>query len=108
MVYFGKYGITGNTGIIGNIHYCSNYDCNGKVFVAIKNHWKRATKTTAEKKNLKIITCSYCDKPAVSLDHCYPYLQESTVCEDHFKSDVFNLLSGSVYNRDNNVLYVYV
>ncbi len=81
---FGKYGLTGDSGIIDHVHFSANYDCNGKVFVEHEGHWKRVTKTKAAKKGLKIIKCVYCDNPAVSLDHLWPYCNDHTVCKNHF------------------------
>lgn len=86
-VEFGKYGLTGNSGLIGNCHFNAPYDCNGMVFVKTDDGWERVPKEQAKKENRKIITCSYCNKPAVSLDHCWPHLQKETVCKKHFKNE---------------------
>lgn len=82
---FGKYGLTGDSGFIGDCHFSAPYDCNGMVFVEHDNWWKRMDKKEAKKKGLKIIKCEYCDKPAVSLDHHWPYMSDTTVCAKHFK-----------------------
>ena len=34
---------------------------------------------------MDIICCYYCNKPAVSLDHSWPWLQDATVCKEHHK-----------------------
>jgi len=82
-----KYGLTGDCGFISpNIHVNANYDCNGMVFVETDDYWERMPKKEAKKKGLKIIKCSYCDKPAVSLDHSWPYLQDETTCKKHYNN----------------------
>jgi len=87
----GKYGIKGNTGlgVGGMFHMSAPYDCNGMVFVE-KEHeewgtvWERVDSDKAEGR--KIITCFMCDKPAVSLDHLWPYHSEMCRCAEHFKT----------------------
>lgn len=92
----GKYGITGNTGLgIGGLfHINMPYDSNGKVFVKWTykqklsggkiekfDSWKRVDKNKAKEQD--IIQCSFCDKPAVRLDHLWPYYSEMNACEKH-------------------------
>ena len=84
----GKYGLTGNSGLTGWGHVSASYDCNGMVFVETDDYWKRMPKEEAEKQGLKIITCSYCDKPAVSLDHHYPYMADQNLCAEHYEAIV--------------------
>jgi len=90
----GKYGLVGNTGLVGEFgtfHISAPYDCNGKVFVG-KEHpelgetWDRVDASQADPS--EIITCSMCDKPAVSLDHFYPYHSEMTRCEEHYNKEI--------------------
>jgi hypothetical protein len=74
-----------------------NYSNNGKVFVEWEyhsrlddgtidkwHHWKRMTLKRAMKENRRIITCSFCKKPAISLSHYWPYMGPNH-CEDHEK-----------------------
>lgn len=91
MVEFDEYGITGNTGLTGNtegiIHYNANYSATeNHVFIEIQEDgfltWERIEKENIED-GMIIITCNYCDKPAISLDHSWPWLQENTTCEEH-------------------------
>lgn len=81
----GKYGITGDHGFFGSIHLSAPFDCNGKVFVEDGEYWKRVTKREAKKKGLRVIHCSECDKPAVRLDHLWPYENKMTACAEHCK-----------------------
>ena len=85
----GKYGITGNTGlgVGGFFHVSASYDSNGMVFVACEEDmmdWKRVPLEEAKEKNLQIINCCMCNKPAVSLDHHYPYLIDDNRCVEHY------------------------
>lgn len=92
----GKYGITGNSGlgIGGFLHIGMPYDSNGKVFVKWiykrklpdgqiekMDSWKRVDKNKAKDKD--IIRCTFCNKPAVRLDHLWPYYSEMNACENH-------------------------
>ena len=87
----GKYGLSGSSGMVGGgLHIAASYDCNGMVFVEVQDEdvglwWKRVAKEEAEEG--KIIKCSMCDKPAVSLDHYWPYYTERCLCADHFGSE---------------------
>lgn len=81
------YGLSGNSGFVatpdGMVHVNANYDSNKKVFVETRDgYWRRESRKRANPE--KIIRCSYCKRPAVSLDHCWPYLQEATTCAVHF------------------------
>jgi len=91
-----NYGLTGNNGlgVGGNFHVSMPYDSNGKVFVITKlkeklpsgkfytyESWKRIDKKKAKEKD--IIRCTFCEKPAVRLDHLWPYHSEMNACEDH-------------------------
>ena len=85
----GEFGIKGNTGLgVGGIfHVSAPYDSNEKVFVRAKSKeygeiWKRVDADKANKED--VITCCMCDKPAVSLDHLWPYYHEMNRCADHF------------------------
>lgn len=89
---FTKDGLTGNSGFniegLSDIfHLSANYAATkGFVFVEVKEDrrdWERVKKSDAIKNKRHIIRCSYCTKPAISLDHSWPYLQEATYCADH-------------------------
>jgi len=92
----GKHGLTGNSGlgVGGFFHISMPYDSNGKVFALCKlkqklpdgkfethESWKRVDKSKAKEKD--IIRCAFCEKPAVRLDHLWPYYSELNACEDH-------------------------
>ena len=98
----GKYGIKGSTGlgVGGFFHVSAPYDSNGLVFVehtykryyvedgkkqVEKNDsWKRMSLANAKKQKKRIILCSICDKPAVSLDHLWPYEVLYNRCKEHY------------------------
>ena len=100
----GRYGITGNSGlgVGGFFHVNAPFDCNGKVFVKWEyrqkspdgkkiekwESWKRMTLKRAIKENREIIPCYFCKNPAASLDHCYPYMSDKTLCKNHHKKIV--------------------
>jgi hypothetical protein len=76
-------GLTGNSGIVPGGHLGMNYSAGeGNVFVATKDWWKRVTANEVQDGDV-IVTCYYCDKPAISIDHHYPYETEFNYCEDH-------------------------
>ena len=86
-----KDGLTGNSGFAVEglapliTHISANYaSTKGKVFVETRDMgWRRMTRVAAEKQGKPIIRCSYCKRPAISVDHCWPYLQEATYCGHH-------------------------
>lgn len=85
----GKYGLTGSSGRIGGIRLAMPYGANkGIVFVEDEHAewgaWCRMTLRRAQREKRTIIPCSRCDKPAVSLDHYWPYYNDFTRCEDHY------------------------
>lgn len=100
----GKHGIKGNTGlgVEGFFHLSAPYDSNGMVFVQYTyrrkyiqdgtvlieemDSWKRMTLARAKKEHRRIIPCSMCNKPAVSLDHLWPYEIVFNRCAEHYKS----------------------
>ena len=83
----GKYGITGDSGMVADgLHVAGSYDCNGMVFVEKGDWWKKVKKEDADES--KIIKCSQCEKPAVSLDHYWPYSSKMCLCADHYGKDV--------------------
>lgn len=102
----GKYGIKGSTGlgVGGFFHVSAPYDANGNVFVehtykrsyvldgkklVEKNDsWKRMTLAQAKKQKKRIILCCMCDKPAVSLDHLWPYEVLYNRCKEHYGKDI--------------------
>jgi len=103
-----EFGIKGNTGLTGNkngiIHVNANYSSNGMVFVVdcedendtFGMSWERMSLEQAKHDGRQIITCHYCEKPAVSLDHSYPYLQGATTCKEHHEQ----LRSGKLKMHD--------
>lgn len=86
-----KEGLTGGSGfgvesLEGIWHLNANYAATeGHVFVETKDveyiEWRRVK--TEDAKGHRIISCSYCKNPAISLDHSWPYLTEATYCADH-------------------------
>lgn len=86
---FTKDGLTGRSGF--NVegmsfafHVSANYAAMKGVFVETKDMgWRRMTRVAAEKQGKRIIRCSYCKRPAISLDHSWPHLQEATYCARH-------------------------
>ena len=84
----GKYGLSGNSGFVTkDLHIAAPYDSNGMVFVEqfdgeFGMTWERVKIEEAISAN--IIRCYLCDKPAVSLDHYWPYHSELCRCEDHY------------------------
>lgn len=81
-------GITGRGNYLPGIGLLSmNYSADGKIFIRDKTGegWFRGTAEEAAKRGLRVIRCNYCDKPAVTLDHSYPYQTETTACQDHLK-----------------------
>lgn len=88
-----QYGIAGDSGIITDeagglvMHLNAPYGNKDEdtVFVATADgmSWRRMKKDVAAKKKLSPIKCSYCAKPAVRLDHSWPYLVGTTSCADH-------------------------
>ena len=97
-----KYGITGNTGLgVGGLFHISapySIGITDKVFVEHRyrnngtgdtwDSWKRMTLIRAYKENKRIITCSRCARPAVSLDHHWPHMNDYNVCAVHHAKDV--------------------
>lgn len=85
----GKYGLTGNSGlgVGGFFHISMPYDCNGRVFVWSKDFqgWERMTPKRAKLWKREIITCSKrgCKKPAVMVDHHFPYYHDHNLCKRH-------------------------
>jgi hypothetical protein len=87
-----KYGLTGNSGFVGGFHLNANYAAGeGNVFQKAQlemypgefvDHWERVK--TEDANPDKIIKCYNCNKPAVTLDHSWPYLQEKTLCAECF------------------------
>lgn len=82
--------LKGTSGFIGHgIHVSAPYDCNGFVFVEWHyrwgDWWKRMTKKRAEREGRTIITCCKCSRPAVQLDHHWPYMSDYCLCAEHQK-----------------------
>lgn len=90
----GKFGITGNSGlgVLGYFHCGLPYDSNGMVFVSVGrcgDRWVRmpidkAKIAITRRKRREIIKCYMCEKPAISLDHLWPYHSELCRCEEHY------------------------
>ena len=90
-------GLKGNSGLIYDdngklvMHLNMPYDAGkNKVFAIIQDPeqtelptWERMTAKQADKRNLPIITCCQCDKPATQLDHHWPYMSGMCLCDDH-------------------------
>jgi hypothetical protein len=99
--------LTGNTGYVSpNLHISAPYSSNGFVFVQWtyrrryeddkgrnrieKMHsWKRMTLKRAQREMRWIIPCSDvdCKKPAVSLDHHWPYMSDYSLCQEHLDKE---------------------
>ena len=97
----GEHGLTGNSGILpGGNHINAPYDSNGELFIRIiepteegvEYRWDRMTLEEVRKNNnyKNIIKCHYCDKPAVRLDHSWPYLVGMTSCADHLDEEAID------------------
>jgi hypothetical protein len=74
----------GGAEIMSEIHVCTHHPANGKVFVDDDERgWKRVSAEEADPK--KVIRCSWkrCKKPAVVLDHLYPYYIGANRCGRH-------------------------
>jgi hypothetical protein len=85
--------LKGKSGLIApGIHVSAPYDSNGKVFVeyefrkklangklGIWQSWKRMTLARAKKEKRHIIKC-LCGKPAIQMDHFWPYYWDDTLC----------------------------
>lgn len=74
-------------GIVVNgeyVHACYHYRTEkGEVFVDDSEwDWWKVVEATSENV-VRAIRCSKCDKPAVRLDHLYPYDREFNRCADH-------------------------
>ncbi len=88
---FTKDGLTGTSGfgvegLPGIWHINANYAATeGNVFVEVESagEWERMKETDAVEQKRRVIPCTYCAKPAISLDHSWPYLTEATYCADH-------------------------
>jgi len=107
---FTKYGLTGRSGFIitknGLIHISSHYGITRKDMCFVEyefkdkdseySHlsWKRMTIKKALKDNCKIITCSKCNKYAVTIDHHFPYFDNYNMCKEHFEEFMVNKKSG--------------
>jgi len=81
-------GLTSTTGLMGGgIHINAPYivEDDKTVFVGDYDEmsWERMSVSEAKKKKLSPIKCSYCAKPAVRLDHMWPYVSGTTSCHDH-------------------------
>jgi hypothetical protein len=76
-------GLNGMTGLYPGGHIPMRFSNNGMVFVDDGYHWKRVPEAEADPE--KIIRCSHrgCNKPAITLDHYYPYYRDDNKCEDH-------------------------
>ena len=57
------------------------------VFVQVDDNneidWEEVPLNHAEEE--KIIRCSKCEKPAVSMDHYWPFYSDNCLCPDHLK-----------------------
>lgn len=85
-----KDGLTGNSGFgVLNMPFATHVSASyaatkKKCFVASRNtDWRRMTLARAKKERREIISCSYCRRPAISLDHFWPYHSEVNHCAWH-------------------------
>lgn len=86
-----KDGLTGDSGlgVAGFFHVTANYAAGeGNCFVRREDAeygdiWERLPLKQAQDERLEIISCAQCDKPAISLDHHWPYMSDYNYCEDH-------------------------
>lgn len=82
-----KDGLTGNSGfgVAGLFHVNAPYAATkGLVFADDGDlGWERVTRVEANKRGRPIIRCTYCKRPATTVDHCWPYLTEATHCAWH-------------------------
>ena len=79
---FDEYGLIGNSGFVAPGHHIhASYSCNGMIFVKDGDWWKRMK--AEDITNEEIIKCTYCNTPAVRLDHCWPGITNETTCKEH-------------------------
>lgn len=86
-----EHGITGNSGLATDergrmvLHIAAPYSAAGYVFVDTKDMgWRRCTPKQAKSWGKKPIPCGLCKRPAVSLDHHYPWMgTEYNRCAKH-------------------------
>jgi len=82
--------LTGNSGFVklggSVVHIAAPYSANGMVFVKKGHKWERAP--ADEVGGREIITCYWCDKPAVSVSHYGGYQPEDTCCQEHYDLDM--------------------
>ena len=90
----GKYGLKNNSGlgIGGFFHVSMPYDAGKGVFVEKMDKewgltWERMSLSKAKRLKKTIITCVMCNKPAISLSHCWPYIQDFDRCKKHYNSE---------------------
>ena len=85
--------LKGNSGLIYDddgklvMHIAAPYDSNGLVFAIIQEDnelptWERMTIKEAHKRNLGIINCCQCNKPATQVDHYWPFCSGQNLCDD--------------------------
>ena len=94
-IYLGKHGLLGDSGIATDetgrmvMHLAAPYDADGRVFVEIGDPadgmWRRCTPAQAKAWGKKPIPCSRrgCGRPAVRLDHHWPYYSDMNACDKH-------------------------
>ena len=83
MGFLDYFGLTGNSGLVPGGHIGATYSAGrGNVFVEVEDFWQRVKKSEVTP-GMNIVKCRLCDKPAVSLDHYYPYDIQFNRCEDH-------------------------
>ena len=82
--------LTGNSGIVKlggmAVHIAEPYSANGMVFVKKGDGWERVP--ADEVGDREIITCYWCDKPAVAVSHYGGYQPEDTCCQEHYDLDM--------------------
>ena len=90
----GKYGLKGETGLFKYGLINSNYDCNGHYFIYNRfkdedgnddYYWKRIPKDQYDESKHELISCHYCNEPAVTIDHSWDWMTGMTMCEKHYE-----------------------
>lgn len=88
-----KRGLTGDTGLTGNatgvVHITAPYGAaDDECFITDYPEWagpfgtwEREKLSVAIEKDLEIINCCQCSKPATKLDHHHPMMSGMTLCD---------------------------
>lgn len=106
--------------VIASLPYCvKKNQCfiHGKVDDRGERTVEKTTLKKAQKENLDIIECNYCERPATILDHLHPFYDYKTTCEKHKMAHAERRLIGwliikefckhRLYNVVNNKASIY-